>query len=64
MLISGGENMNEESLSLNVKKQSFLNMKDIGRFRELGLLIFVIVISILVQIRNPKFLTLQPVRYP
>ncbi len=59
MLISGGENMNEESLSLNVKKQSFLNMKDIGRFRELGLLIFVIVISILVQIRNPKFLTLE-----
>ena len=60
MLISRGEkSMNEKSLSINTGKRTFLNMKDIGRFREFGLLIFVVIISIMVQIRNPKFLTLE-----
>ena len=60
MLISRGEkSMNEKSLSINTSKRTFLNMKDIGRFREFGLLIFVVIISIMVQIRNPKFLTLE-----
>lgn len=31
----------------------------IGKFRELGLLVFIILLSILVQLRNPNFLTLE-----
>lgn len=33
--------------------------KSVTRFRELGLLVFLILLSALVQLRNPKFLTLE-----
>ncbi|PKM50407.1 MAG: branched-chain amino acid ABC transporter permease [Firmicutes bacterium HGW-Firmicutes-7] len=32
---------------------------DIAKFRELGLVIFIIILSLAVQIRNPRFLTLE-----
>lgn len=37
---------------------SFKGLK-IGKFRELGLLVFIIILSILVQFRNPSFMTLE-----
>lgn len=36
-----------------------IRIGDISRFRELGLLAFIILLSVLVQMRNPSFLTLE-----
>jgi len=36
-----------------------LKVTGIGKFRELGLLVFIILLSVLVQLRNPNFLTLE-----
>jgi len=40
-------------------KSGILNGKSVTRFRELGLLVFLILLSAMVQLRNPKFLTLE-----
>jgi len=40
-------------------KSGILNGKSITEFRELGLLIFIIILSVSVQLRNPEFLTLE-----
>ncbi len=45
--------MSELALGKKVKVSS------IGKFRELGLLVFIILLSVLVQLRNPNFLTLE-----
>jgi len=36
-----------------------LGVTSIGKFRELGLLVFIILLSVLVQLRNPNFMTLE-----
>lgn len=41
-----------------VLKQSF-NSVNVAKFRELGLLGFILLLSVLVQLRNPSFLTLE-----
>lgn len=39
-------------------KKLTINNQNIGRLREMGLLFFIIILSVGVQLRNPKFLTL------
>lgn len=50
--MKGNTLMQERSTNLR------LNLANVSKFRELGLLIFILVLSILIQIRNPNFLTI------
>lgn len=44
---------------MNETVEKTIKSASIGKFRELGLLGFIIILSVLVQLRNPSFLTLE-----